>query len=163
MSKKNPDKRTNWQDEARTSAVDFLEEIEDLIIEFILSDGEADVDFRNTYDGADDIFHEMVVDKEYDLLEAAEILDQLSDFEETDSGLWEGQEPREAIATQAAFTFGAAVESEFRDLIESINDGLKEIELDEDNKEATVQIKKIITAVIDGEPAPEKEKDDDEG
>jgi len=39
-----------------------------------------------------------------DLLDSAQILDQ-SDEVETDSGLWEGQEPREAIKTQAFFTY----------------------------------------------------------
>ena len=57
-----------------------------------------------------------------DLQEAAALLDELSKHEETDNGLWEGQEPREAIATQAAFTYGNAVYAEWTDLIKQIND-----------------------------------------
>ena len=38
------------------------------------------------------------------LLDSAEILDQ-SDYVETDFGLWDGQEPRDAIETQAFYTY----------------------------------------------------------
>jgi hypothetical protein len=79
------------------------------------------------------------VDRDYDLSEAAELLDDLSKFEETDTGLWEGQEPRRAIATQAAFTYGNAVYSYWRELIDAINDEVEDFVLDyEDDDGVTV-------------------------
>ena len=44
-----------------------------------------------------------------DLQEAAAILEELARFKETDSGIWQGLEPREAIISQAVSTFTNAV------------------------------------------------------
>jgi hypothetical protein len=67
-----------------------------------IKDGKIEV-----YDYFDDRIHEWT-DTEFsrgiDLVDCALILDQ-SDNVETDSGLWEGQEPRKAIETQAFFTY----------------------------------------------------------
>jgi hypothetical protein len=61
----------------------------------------------DVYNYFDDRVHEWT-DTEFsrgiDLVDCALILDQ-SDNVETDSGLWEGQEPRKAIETQAFFTY----------------------------------------------------------
>ena len=45
----------------------------------------------------------------------------MRDDEETDSGLWQGLPPRDAIRAQAAYTYGNAVLREWRDLIDDIN------------------------------------------
>jgi hypothetical protein len=58
----------------------------------------------------------------YNLKEAAELLDQLDEHEETDEGLWDGQSPREAISTQAAYTYRNACTHEFKRVIGIIND-----------------------------------------
>jgi hypothetical protein len=71
-------------------------------------------------DGAQTWLHECVTDRSYSLLEAATLLDQLSEHTETDSGLWMEQEPRDAIATQAAFTYRNAVYSIARSIIEDV-------------------------------------------
>ncbi len=55
------------------------------------------------------------------LTEAAVMLDQLSDHEETDEGLWEGLPPREAIAAQAAWTYGNAVAHFVKANLEQVN------------------------------------------
>lgn len=58
------------------------------------------------YDFFDDSVHNWA-DNDFiyvDLLDSAEILDQSNNVE-TDSGLWQGEEPRKAIATQAFFTY----------------------------------------------------------
>lgn len=112
----------NYQTEAINDAIDFANNYIDEIVEQLQNEGKASDDYNNDYPSGDSYFHGNYVDRSYNLKEAAELLDDLDDFEETDSGLWEGQELREAIATQAAFTYGCAVGSFFRDLIEKIND-----------------------------------------
>jgi hypothetical protein len=61
----------------------------------------------DVYDYFDERIHEWA-DTEFsrgiDLVDCALILDQSNNVE-TDSGLWEGQEPRKAIETQAFFTY----------------------------------------------------------
>jgi hypothetical protein len=111
---------TYYQDakeDARSTAENFLDEI----IEQLLADGKASNDLNNDYHNGDAWHHEQHVDKSYTLTEAAELLDELSEYEETDWGLWQGQEPREAISTQAAYTYGNAVYALWHDLIEEIN------------------------------------------
>jgi Skp family chaperone for outer membrane proteins len=61
------------------------------------------------------------------MIDAATLIDQLDEFEETDSGLWEGQSFKEAIGTCATFTYGNAVMSEWHDLIERINEEAESI------------------------------------
>ncbi len=77
--------------------------------------------------GKSSYHHENHTDRAYNLSDAADILDRLSEFEETDSGLWEGQEPRDAISAQAAYTYANAVYSEWRDLIEQLEEELEDL------------------------------------
>lgn len=113
MADKSP--RQEAAEDAQSSVENFVDEI----VESIIDNGEAD-----TYisDYSDSYHHESHVDKSYSLLEAAQILDDLSDFEETDGGLWQGLEPRAAVSAQAAYTYGNAVASMFEDTLKSINE-----------------------------------------
>ena len=112
---------TNYLREAADDAADTVRNFADEILEQLLDDGEASDDLLNDYPNGDAWHHECHVDKDYSLIDAATLIDQLRDFEETDSGLWEGLEPRRAIAAQAAYTYGNAVYYEWRELIEKIN------------------------------------------
>jgi len=112
---------TNYLREAADDAADTVRNFADEILEQLLDDGEASDDLLNDYPNGDAWHHECHVDKEYSLIDADTLIDQLMEFEETDSGLWEGLEPRRAIAAQAAYTYGNAVYSEWRELIEKIN------------------------------------------
>lgn len=107
--------------EAREDAIDTVLFFREEIAEKILQDGEASSDLYNDYDDGDRYHHETHVDRDYRLLEAAQLIDELSEHLETDYGLWEGLEPRKAIACQAAFTYGNAVLAEWHRLIEMIN------------------------------------------
>ena len=98
----------NYRDAALSDAKDTVEYFADEIVDQLM-DGKASDDLLNDYSRGDEYHHESHVDQAYGLLEAAQLLDELYKHEETDSGLWDGQEPREAIATQAAFTYGNAV------------------------------------------------------
>jgi hypothetical protein len=120
----------SYRDDARADAVSTVENYQDEIVEALIDSGKAIDDLLNDYGSGDSYHHENHVDKWYDLTDAAKVLDELSDFEETDTGLWQGLEPRRAIGAQAAYTYGNAVYSEFRDLIDTINDNF-DAELDQ--------------------------------
>lgn len=129
------------QNDAWDMANDFLEEI----IEQAAT-GEVSNDYNNDYADGDSYHHENHVDKAYDLLDAAELLDQLSDHEETDYGLWQGQhDPREAISVQAAYTYGNAVGYHWNNIIKEINEFLDKWEWDseddrKDNSEKFIKV-----------------------
>ena len=118
---------TNYREESASDAKCTVKEFRDRMAEMLTDDGKASDDLHNDYLYGDAWHHESHVDKEYDLTEAAQLLRELSDQKETDSGLWDGLEPEKAISAQAAFTYGNAVLSEWRDLIEAINDRWDEV------------------------------------
>lgn len=124
----------NYVENAASDARDTVSNFEDEILEQLMDKGEASDDLNNDYPNGDGYHHECHVDKWYDLTDAAAILDQLDDFEETDSGLWEGQDVRRAVATCAAFTYGNAVASQWCDLIKGINDDAENVISDFDNE-----------------------------
>ena len=117
------DYRNDAKEDAKSTVLEYLEDIVDSLID----NGEASDDLFNDYPNGDSYHHENHVDRYYSLLEAAECLDQLSRWEETDSGLWQGLEPREAIGAQAAYTYGNAVCDYWRDLINEINGDIADI------------------------------------
>jgi len=118
---------TNYLREASDDAGETVRNFTDEILEMLLDKGEASDDLLNDYPNGDAWHHESHVDKWYSLHDAAAVLDQLDEFEETDSGLWEGQSFKEAIGTCAAFTYGNAVISDWHDLIETINEKAESI------------------------------------
>jgi hypothetical protein len=112
----------NYLADAASDARDTVGEYADEILEQLLDKGEASDDLYNDYPDGNSWHHESHVDKWYSLQEAADVLNQLDEFEESDSGLWEGQDMKTAFSTCAAFTYGNAVYSEWTDLIKQIND-----------------------------------------
>jgi hypothetical protein len=136
-------KTTNYRDEARTDAWAMAEEFVDEMCEQWQRGSEVSNDLFNDYPNGDEYHHSNHVDKDYNLTEAAALLSELSDYEEDDNGLWEGLEPRRAIAAQAAYTYGNAVYDLWRSLVveelngylDSLSDTLPEVE-DEDAAEA---------------------------
>jgi hypothetical protein len=107
--------------EAISDAKDTVREFIDEIVTSLIETGEASNDLFNDYPNGDAYHHEYHVDKEYSLVEAGLLLDRLSDFEETDEGLWDGLEPRQAISCQAAYTYGNAVMYYWGVIIDEIN------------------------------------------
>ena len=49
-------------------------------------------------------------------------------FVETDSGLWQGQDPKDAIGTQAAYTYRQAVVEEVFDLCKTLFEAYEVLE-----------------------------------
>lgn len=113
---------TYYRDSASSDACSTVREFMVEIIDQLIDNEEASDDLFNKYPNGDAYHHESHNDMLLTLKEAATILEELSEFEEDDSGLWEGQEPHAAVQTQAAYTYGNAVLSIWRDLIEEIND-----------------------------------------
>jgi len=109
-----------YQKKAMEDADDAIEYFMDEIVEQLIEIGEAETDIQSR-PYPQSYHHESHVDSSYSLLEAANLLDDLSDYEETDEGLWDGQMPRQAISIQAAFTYGNAVASMFSDEMETVN------------------------------------------
>jgi hypothetical protein len=145
----------NYYGYVQTEAKSFVDEYIDEAVEYI-RDGNTDMhDFLN-----DEKIHTWV-DNDFiyvDLLDSAHILDQ-SDNVETDWGLWEGQEPRKAIETQAFFTYRTDLYIEVKDLMEAELEGHKadietelvslqeSLEEDEDNEELQEQIDLLETLI----------------
>ena len=134
---------------AESDAKSTIQEYADAILEQLLDDDKASDDLLNDYPDGDAYHHESHVDKWYSLIDAATLIDQLSKFEETDSGLWEGQQPKEAIGTCAAYTYGNAVYSEWTDLIRRINSEAEDIISDFAEEESDLE--KEISDLEDAE------------
>lgn len=122
----------SYLDNAQSDASDTVDDFRDEIEEQLVEKGEASQDLRNDYSGGDAYHHENHIDAAYTLQEAAELLDDLHQYEETDEGLWQGQPPVDAISTQAAFTYGHAVNDLWMDLIDTINSEYDDLKPDED-------------------------------
>jgi hypothetical protein len=112
------DWRQEAQDDAKAMAMHYLDEM----VEMLCGGDDVSTDILNDYTSGDSYHQEAHVDKAYSLLEAAELLDELQEYTETDSGLWSRLAPREAIARQARYTYGNAVISAWRRIVEEINE-----------------------------------------
>jgi hypothetical protein len=124
----------SYGQQAEDDAKDLIRDyFMDEIIEQLIDGGEASDDMYNDYARGDSTFHETITDKWYSPSEAIEVIDDLSEHEEEDSGLWEGEDYIGILSAKAAYTYGNAVHSEWHDLIEKIND---EIDMDEVRKMA---------------------------
>lgn len=106
--------------EADSDSLDAIEHFLDEIVENVIL--ELGVGFQkdiSDFDG--DYLHENVTDRSYRPREAVDILEDLHEFEETDSGLWEGAEDwRRILETIAAYTYSNAVASMFSSNMENL-------------------------------------------
>lgn len=91
----------DYYKDVETEAKDFLANNEDMI-KGALEDGK-DFDL-NDIDGLDGAFHYDITDRAYSPRDAVFVLEN-TDNEETDSGLWEGQDWRDELSTRAAYSF----------------------------------------------------------
>ncbi len=112
---------SDYQSDATNDAHETISEFKDTILEQLEENDKASEDLHNDYPDGDRWHHESHIDKWYSLTNAAELINELSEHEETDSGLWEGQQPKDAVGTCAAYTYGNAVLSEWRYLIDELN------------------------------------------
>lgn len=112
-----------WRGEAEEDARNMAREYLDQIVDQLLNDGEcARYCDESVYQGIYDYcFESNFRDQEVSLLEAAQILDEFSEYEEDDSGMWEGLPPREAVCVQAVMTYENAVQGFFAEIIKEVN------------------------------------------
>lgn len=115
----------NYKEYIDNEARSFVDEYEDELLDEI-KDGNTDVyEFVNDYRVYEWVDNDFIY---VDLTDSAEILEQ-SDNVETDYGLWEGQEPVEAIKTQAFFTYRNDLSDKIMSIFESVlQDKLDELE-----------------------------------
>jgi len=118
---------STYYSQAESDAWDTIQEFTDEILEQV-ERGETVSDDLYDYSNGDEYHNQTHIDKEYSLSEAAELLDNLDRWEEEDSGLWTGLEPRKAICAQAAFTYGNCVLSLWRDYIADLNEEIDAVE-----------------------------------
>ena len=95
----------DYEKDVEDEAKDFLSEYKDDLKRAIKEEKEFD---RNDIEVLDDAFHENITDRAYSPEDAVFILEHC-DNEETDSGLWEGQDWRDELSTRAAFSFSSDV------------------------------------------------------
>lgn len=134
------DYKNDYYKEIEDEADEFMNDHEDELLEIIKENKDQDEDYifdEAIYQSWDihDKIHEQLDNnwhgflrrdwlKEYDseLTSCARILDESNEVE-TDGGLWEKQEPREAINTQAFFTVRGdlywELESKIKELIKN--------------------------------------------
>jgi hypothetical protein len=115
----------SWTSKAIEDAQDLIREyFIDEIVQALVDGSEVSSDMYNDYDNGDGIFHETINDRYYHRTDAMELLDELYEHEETDSGVWERLDWEGVIQAKAAYTYGNAVMSEWNDIIENINSNI---------------------------------------
>lgn len=118
--------------EARGAIETFIDEIVDQLID---QDGDAPADLRE-YD--EDYTNSL--NTSYNLREAADVLHDLSEFEETDSGMWEGEDdPQQAVIIQASLTYQNAVNSYFNSDMEDVNSEVGPVALEMAEERASLE------------------------
>jgi len=97
-------------------AVDFIHENMSMFIEGFAEDSDLP-DIR----GFDRMFSESIVDRAYSAEDAQFIMDHC-DNPETDTGLWEGSDPEDALIAQAGHSFANDVRAEIEKIYDRIKD-----------------------------------------
>lgn len=108
----------HYRTEVRETAREVLETARDGVIEALADGAEFD---RNDVDGLDEAHHTEAVDRSYTLADAAWVLSE-TEAPETDSGLWEGLEPQDAVLAMAAHSYGNDVWAAEEELYRGMKD-----------------------------------------
>ena len=122
----------------------FIDYYKETLIDNIFKKGYITTDVYD-YKDSDEFIVECVDTNSFDLLESAAIIKELSDFEETDSGLWCDLQPEEAIEVKAIYTYKNAVIFYISEMLEKINESVSDLDIDKNNPDES---KKIIEKTI---------------
>lgn len=114
----------NYIKDIKEEAIDFLIYNEDMVKDALNDNFDWD---RNDINDLDRYFHEQITDREYHLEEAAFVLKHCEN-KETDSGLWHGLKPEQAIGCQAAYSFSNDVWFECEKLYNELKEKVEEVE-----------------------------------
>lgn len=137
--------KKDWNAETLENAWDMVQNFFDEILEQAVTEPVSN-DLYNDYKSGDSYQYENN-QPDMNLLEAAEVLDALDDYEETDWGLWDRSEPKEAVCTQASYTFGNAVMHHWGEIIKEINEFLDKWEWD-DEADRKENVTKFLTVHV---------------
>ena len=121
--------KTTYLEDAQSSALSMMVEYLPAIVEGARRDGVISDDINARMYGSGR-WHQETHYPSYSFRNARVVLDQLSDHIETDKGLWQGQEPEDAICTKASYTYANAVSHYFSEEVEKLNE-LLDIWVDE--------------------------------
>ncbi len=91
----------NYEKDVEDDAEALIFDNEDMFKEAIKDENDFD---RNDIGGLDSLFHETIVDRSYTPSDAGIIMESCEN-PESDSGLWEGQEPTQAMCSMAAWSY----------------------------------------------------------
>lgn len=117
----------DYDTEVEKDAYAFLSDIEDDIKKAILNgeDDISDIECNESgYGYIRDFFHESVTDRSYSIEDAAWVIANCEE-EETDSGMWEGQEMHQAMQICAAFSYGNDVWMKVAEIYEEMFDNFE--------------------------------------
>jgi hypothetical protein len=133
--------KMDYTKDVEDDAFDFISDIEADIKAAIIN-GEEDISEitcdETGYGEIRDAFHESVTDRAYSIEDAAFIIANCED-EETDTGIWEGLEMREAMQACAAYSYGNDVWQEITEQYESMIDEFEPSYLVVDEDDNTVK------------------------
>jgi hypothetical protein len=149
-----------WQEIVENEANDIIRRHTDLIIEYAIDNDEIDNDINSYQPMIRNVRESEVGWLQPD--EAIELLEELYEHEETDSGKYENDDYRDMLAAKSAFTYRNALYAEINDqleriayevedIIEEVDDEISNKELSEDDRE--MAIKTWIKEMIDDETA----------
>jgi hypothetical protein len=91
----------DYQKDVENDARSFIADHEDMIVDALVNNGDFDY---NDMDNLDQEWHDDIIDRSYTLMDAAAILEECQN-QETDYGLWERQEPSQAVIIQATYSY----------------------------------------------------------
>lgn len=98
----------DWVAEVKDCLKDFIDEYTDSIVQQV-KHGKTVIIDQDFYLSASEYIHEKITHKfDLSISEAADLINTLEDYEETDEGLWQGERPSQAIRSMAAATFTKA-------------------------------------------------------
>ena len=147
----------NYRTDVQENAVDFLIDNDDMVKDALENNFDWD---RNDIADLDQNFHEQITDREYHLEEAAYVLKHCEN-KETDSGLWGGLEPEQAIGCQAAFSFSNDVWFECESIYNDLKDKVEEVETElyetatKDAPRTRDKVRELDEQILDSEVSEE--------
>src|SRR4030042_3569260 len=121
----------DYQKDIEQEAKSFLSEHEEEFKQAIKENKEFD---RNEIDDLDEWFHEEITDRAYTLKDAAYIISNCEN-EETDSGIWEGQDAKATLSSIAAYSFSNDVWLKCEEIYKEIKENFDTEKLEEKEEE----------------------------
>lgn len=127
----------NYDKDVEDDARDLLLEMEEQLKEAIKESKDWDY---NDIDDLDELFHSSIVDRAYTPSDAGYIIENCTN-EETDTGLWEGQDLVSQLSAMAAYSYGNDVWSKCTELYDELKENYEyELSNLEDKKEIDFEI-----------------------